>query len=64
MTLEGQVERRSLIALIGRLVLSVDGVVALNDRLSYLEDDSITHQMLPWPDLGSAAVGGDPSHAK
>jgi CBS domain-containing protein len=63
-TLDGQVERRSLIALIARLVLSVDGVVALNNRLSYIEDDSVTrmHPVLPCPDLGSRAVGGTPRH--
>lgn len=59
-TLDGTVERKSLIALIERLVLSTDGVVAFNNRLSYLEDDSVSHlhPMLPWPDLGSRAVGG------
>ena len=64
-TLDGQVERRSLIALIERLVLSVDGVVALNTRLSFAEDDSVTHTpALPWPDLGSIAVGGGPGSAR
>jgi CBS-domain-containing membrane protein len=60
-TLQGQVERRSLIALIERLVLSTDGVVAFNNRLSYLEDDSVApmHPMFPWPAPGSRAVGGN-----
>jgi CBS-domain-containing membrane protein len=63
-TLEGQVERRSLITFIEHLVRSTDGVVAFNNRLSYLEDDSVTsmHPMLPWPDLGSRAAVGDPRH--
>ena len=64
-TLEGQVERRSLLTLIERLALSVDGVVAVNDRLSYLEDDSVTQMpVLPWPDLGSTAVGSAPGHVR
>lgn len=63
-TLAGQVERRSLITFIEHLVLSTDGVVAFDNRLSYLEDDSDTHMypMLPWPDLGSKAVVGTPRH--
>jgi CBS domain-containing protein len=65
-TLEGQVERRSLIGLIERLVLSTDGVVAFNNRLSYLEDDSVTHMhpSIPWPDFGSMAARGNPRDAR
>lgn len=38
-TLEGQVERRSLIPVVERLVGAVEGVVALDDRLTYAHDD-------------------------
>ncbi len=36
---EGQLERRSLIAVLERLVLATEGVVAFEDHLSYLTDD-------------------------
>ena len=51
--LEGQVERRSLIPLLERLVLAVDGVVAVQDHLTYLNDDSsrVSELPLPWTTL-------------
>ncbi|HEX6230998.1 MAG TPA: CBS domain-containing protein [Actinomycetota bacterium] len=48
-TLEGQLERRSLIPLIERLVLGVEGVVAVKDKLSFLTDDSSRGGELPLP---------------
>lgn len=47
--LEGQLERRSLIPLLERLVLAVDGVVAVEDHLTYLNDDSSRGSELPLP---------------
>jgi CBS domain-containing protein len=38
-TLEGQVERRSLLPVIERLVGAVEGVVAVDDRMTYANDD-------------------------
>jgi CBS domain-containing protein len=38
-TAEGQVERRSLIAVLERLVLATEGVVAFESRLGYAADD-------------------------
>jgi CBS domain-containing protein len=38
-TVEGQLERRSLLPIVERLVLSTEGVVAFEDRLSYPPDD-------------------------
>lgn len=48
-TLEGQLERRSLIPLLERLVLGVEGVVAVKDRLTFLNDDSSRGAELPLP---------------
>jgi CBS domain-containing protein len=48
-TLEGQVERRSLIPVLERLVLSTEGVVAFEHRLSYLADDTSPPPSLPLP---------------
>ncbi|MFE1172871.1 CBS domain-containing protein [Streptomyces sp. NPDC058773] len=42
-TLTGALERRSLVPIAVRLCESVDGVVEVIDRLSYLRDDAATH---------------------
>jgi CBS domain-containing protein len=47
--MRGQVERRSLIPVIERLVLSTEGVVALEHELSYLADDTSPSADLPLP---------------
>jgi CBS domain-containing protein len=39
-SMEGQLERRSLLPIVERLVLSTEGVVAFESRLSYLTDDT------------------------
>ena len=39
-TLEGEVERKSMVPVAGRLALSVDGVVAVDNRLVFAVDDS------------------------
>lgn len=57
-TLEGQLERRSLIPLLERLVLGVEGVVAVKDRLTYLSDDSSRGSELPLPWTPLAPRGG------
>jgi CBS-domain-containing membrane protein len=51
--IEGQVERRSLIPILERLVLSTEGVVAFEHRLSYLTDDTAppTELPLPWTSI-------------
>ena len=53
--LEGQLERRSLIPVLERLVTAVEGVVGVEERLSYVVDDtaSVPEIALPW-----SAVGG------
>ncbi|MGA5564621.1 CBS domain-containing protein [Streptomyces platensis] len=43
-TLTGSLERRSLVPIAVRLCESVDGVVEVVDRLSYLRDDTATHR--------------------
>ena len=48
-TIEGQVERRSLIPVLDRLVLSTEGVIAFEHRLSYLTDDTSSPSDLPLP---------------
>ncbi len=52
-TLEGQVERRSLIPVLERLVLAIDGVVAVESRLTFLDDDTTppSDLSLPWTTL-------------
>lgn len=51
-TLQGQVERRSLISVVDRLVSSVEGVVGVDDQLSYLHDDGSKGDYLtPWASL-------------
>ncbi|MFF3543903.1 CBS domain-containing protein [Streptomyces platensis] len=42
-TLTGSLERKSLVPIAVRLCESVDGVVEVVDRLSYLRDDTATH---------------------
>ncbi|MEU3987782.1 CBS domain-containing protein [Streptomyces platensis] len=42
-TLTGSLERKSLVPIAVRLCESVDGVVEVVDRLSYLRDDTTTH---------------------
>lgn len=44
--MEGQIERRSLTPIVGRLVQSIEGVIAFKNHLSYLIDDT------PQIDLG------------
>jgi osmotically-inducible protein OsmY len=46
--LEGQLERRSLIPVLEGLVMAIDGVVAIEARLSFLEDDTAADIPLPW----------------
>ncbi|HSJ50266.1 MAG TPA: CBS domain-containing protein [Actinomycetota bacterium] len=48
-SIKGQVERRSLIPVIERLVLSTEGVVAFEPELSYLADDTAPSTDLPMP---------------
>lgn len=48
-TIEGQVEHRDLSSIIERLVLSSEGVVAVENRLTYLADDSTPHTHFPFP---------------
>ncbi len=48
-TIEGQLERRSLIPVLERLVLSTEGVVAFEHRLTYLTDDTAPPSDLPLP---------------
>lgn len=42
-TLTGSLERKSLVPIAVRLCESVDGVVEVVDRLSYLRDDTAAH---------------------
>jgi CBS domain-containing protein len=51
--IQGQVERRSLIPVLERLVLSTEGVVAFENHLSYLTDDTSppTNLPLPWTSI-------------
>jgi CBS domain-containing protein len=48
-TMEGQAEHRELSSIIERLVLESEGVVAIENRLTYLADDSTTHPHFPLP---------------
>lgn len=52
-TVEGQLERRSLIPVLERLVLSTEGVVGLEHGLTYLMDDTLPSEDLPstWTSL-------------
>ena len=57
-TIRGQVERRSLLAILDRLVASIPGVIAVNDRLSYAADDTVASETpTPWNVL-APRVGG------
>ena len=49
-TMEGQVEHRRLRSVLERLVLSCEGVVGVDSRLTYLPDHSVplTHLPIPW----------------
>jgi len=44
---EGQLERRSLIPVLERLVLSIEGVVGFEHALTYLMDDTVPSEDLP-----------------
>jgi osmotically-inducible protein OsmY len=48
-TLEGQLERRSLIPVLVGLVHAIDGVVGVENRLSFLIDDTAATSELPLP---------------
>jgi CBS domain-containing protein len=48
-TLEGQVERRSLIPVLTGLVHAIDGVVGVENRLSFMIDDTAPAGELPLP---------------
>lgn len=52
--LEGQLERRSLIPVLERLVTAVEGVVGVEERLSFHVDDtaSVPEIPLPWTAVG------------
>lgn len=57
-TLQGQIERRSLLPILERLVSSIEGVVAVDDRLSYAADDTLVGEMpTPWSAF-APTVGG------
>ena len=48
-TIKGQVEHRDLSSFIERLVLETDGVVAVENRLTYHTDESTPHTDVPFP---------------
>jgi CBS-domain-containing membrane protein len=48
-TFEGQVERRSLIPVLTGLVHAIDGVVGVENRLSFMIDDTAPASELPLP---------------
>lgn len=48
-TLEGQIERRSLIPVLGALVHAVEGVVGVESRVSFMIDDTSSAGDLPLP---------------
>jgi CBS-domain-containing membrane protein len=55
-TLQGQVERRGLLAVIDLLAASIDGVVRVDDRLSYLNDDGSPSDLpAPWTTVAPKA---------
>jgi CBS domain-containing protein len=57
-TMQGQIERRSLLPILERLVASIEGVVAVDDRLSYAVDDTAPGDLpTPWSVL-APRVGG------
>jgi CBS-domain-containing membrane protein len=47
--LEGQLERRSLIPMIEQLVTAVEGVVGVEEHLSFLVDDTVPTPEIPTP---------------
>lgn len=47
--LEGQIERRSLIPVLVGLVQAVEGVVGVDNHLTYMEDDTTPSPELPLP---------------
>jgi CBS domain-containing protein len=53
--LEGQLERRSLIPVLDHLITGVEGVVGMEEHLSYVVDDTVASSevTMPW-----TAVGG------
>ncbi len=51
-TLEGQLERRGLIRVLVEMVRGVDGVVGVQDRLSYELDNDGVRSEGPWPWVG------------
>jgi CBS domain-containing protein len=53
--LAGQLERRSLVPVLERLVAAVEGVVGVEDHLSYVVDDTVPTPEIPMP---WTAVGG------
>jgi CBS domain-containing protein len=52
--LEGQLERRSLIPVLERLVTAVEGVVGVDEHLSFVLDDTTTSSdiSVPWTAVG------------
>lgn len=48
-TIEGQVERRSLIPVLDRLVLSTEGVIAFQSHVGFLTDDTAPPSDIPLP---------------
>ena len=57
-TMQGQIERRSLLPILERLVASIEGVVAVDDRLSYAVDDTAPGDLpTPWSVLAPRASG-------
>jgi CBS domain-containing protein len=48
-TMEGQVEHRDLSSFIERLVLETEGVVAVENCLTYHADESTPHAHVPFP---------------
>jgi hypothetical protein len=50
---EGQIERRSLVPVLERLVVSVEGVVGTDEHLSWLLDDTVGGELaVPWTAVG------------
>jgi CBS-domain-containing membrane protein len=56
-TMEGQVEHRTLRSVIEQLVFSCEGVVGVDNRLTYLPDDTMprAHISIPWISSASKA---------
>ena len=57
-TMDGQVEHRSLLSVLEPLVLSCEGVVAVDNRLTYLPDDTVPPTHLPFPWISSVSRAG------